>query len=170
MRFEQRLAERATVWPLLHTGFDAVEIASAHGLAIRDVAAVEWAIFDRLDLAWLWDGIGLACLVVGVRWLTPDRTWARAGWALTFLPVFWVLSYGQNSLLSLTLLHLRTVFLATLAATVVAVGMAVLVTRPFGREFLPLSRSLVNIGQTFPPVAVLALAVPAAWGLMDKRT
>jgi len=36
----------------------------------------------------------------------------------------------------------------------------VLVTRPFGAEFLPLSRSLANIGQTFPPVAVLALAVP----------
>ena len=33
-------------------------------------------------------------------------------------------------------------------------------TRPFGAEFLPLSRSLANIGQTFPPVAVLALAVP----------
>ena len=41
-----------------------------------------------------------------------------------------------------------------------AVGLAILVTRPFGTEFLPLSRSLANVGQTFPPVAVLALAVP----------
>src|SRR5690606_8843125 len=31
----------------------------------------------------------------------------------------------------------------------------------FGAEFLPLGRSIANIGQTFPPVAVLALAVPA---------
>lgn len=77
--------------------------------------------------------------------------------------------YTQNSLLSLTLLHLRTVFLATLAATVVAVGMAILVTRPAGAEFLPLSRSLVNVGQTFPPVAVLALAVPAV-GFGEKPT
>lgn len=69
--------------------------------------------------------------------------------------------YNQGSLLDLTLLHLRTVFIATLLSTVVAVSLAVLVTRPFGAEFLPLSRSLVNIGQTFPPVAVLALAVPA---------
>ena len=69
--------------------------------------------------------------------------------------------YDQGSLLMLTILHLRTVFIATAAATVVAVGLAILVTRPFGREFLPLSRSLVNVGQTFPPVAVLALAVPA---------
>lgn len=69
--------------------------------------------------------------------------------------------YNQGSLLTLTLLHLRTVLIATAAAILVAVGLAVLVTRPAGAEFLPLSRSLVNIGQTFPPVAVLALAVPA---------
>ena len=69
--------------------------------------------------------------------------------------------YNRGSLLSLTLSHLRTVAIATLAATILALALAILVTRPFGAEFLPLSRSLVNIGQTFPPVAVLALAVPA---------
>ncbi len=68
--------------------------------------------------------------------------------------------YDRGSLFSLTLSHLYTVALATAAATVLAVSLAILVTRPFGAEFLPLSRSLVNIGQTFPPVAVLALAVP----------
>ena len=77
--------------------------------------------------------------------------------------------YNQGSLLSLTLSHLATVFAATLAATIVAVGLAILVTRPIGAEFLPLSRSLVNIGQTFPPVAVLALAVPAV-GFGEKPT
>lgn len=68
--------------------------------------------------------------------------------------------YNQGSLLWLTAQHLATVFAATLAATLVAVGLAICVSRPAGAEFLPLSRSLVNIGQTFPPVAVLALAVP----------
>jgi osmoprotectant transport system permease protein len=77
--------------------------------------------------------------------------------------------YNQGSLLSLTLLHLRTVAIATVAAIIVAVALAILVTRPFGTEFLPLSRSLVNIGQTFPPVAVLALAVPAV-GFGEKPT
>ncbi|MCC2610567.1 ABC transporter permease [Neorhizobium petrolearium] len=77
--------------------------------------------------------------------------------------------YDQGSLLDLTLLHLRTVFIATLVATVIAVLLAILVTRPFGAEFLQLSRSLVNIGQTFPPVAVLALAVPAV-GFGEKPT
>ncbi len=68
--------------------------------------------------------------------------------------------YTQNPLLSLTLSHLWIVGLATLGSALVAIGLAILVTRPFGAEFLPLSRSLANIGQTFPPVAVLALAVP----------
>ncbi len=68
--------------------------------------------------------------------------------------------YTQNSMLSLTLSHLLLVGIATIASTLIAVGLAILVTRPFGAEFLPLSRSLANIGQTFPPVAVLALCVP----------
>jgi osmoprotectant transport system permease protein len=68
--------------------------------------------------------------------------------------------YNQGDLLGLTLNHLAITAMATVASTIVAVGLAILVTRPFGREFLSLSRSLANIGQTFPPVAVLALAVP----------
>lgn len=77
--------------------------------------------------------------------------------------------YNQGSLLQLTLQHLATVFAATFAATVVAVCLAILVSRPAGAEFLPLSRSIVNIGQTFPPVAVLALAVPVV-GFGEKPT
>lgn len=77
--------------------------------------------------------------------------------------------YNRGSLLWLTVLHLRTVLIATLAATVVAVSLAILVTREAGAEFLPLSRSLVNIGQTFPPVAVLALSVPI-FGFGEKPT
>lgn len=68
--------------------------------------------------------------------------------------------YTQANLLSLTINHLEIVAAATIAATLVSVGLAILVTRPVGREFLPLSRSIANIGQTFPPVAVLAIAVP----------
>src|SRR5450631_916877 len=68
--------------------------------------------------------------------------------------------YDQGNLLSLALAHLGTVLLAAAASTIVAVGLGILVTRRSGAEFLPLSRTLVNIGQTFPPVAVLAVAVP----------
>jgi osmoprotectant transport system permease protein len=85
----------------------------------------------------------------------------------SFAPVFAPLSqhgapaiYDQGNLLMLALAQLGTVLLAAAASTIVAVGLGILVTRPSGAEFLPLSRTLVNIGQTFPPVAVLAVAVP----------
>lgn len=68
--------------------------------------------------------------------------------------------YDQGNLLSLAVAHLGTVLLAAAASTIVAVALGILVTRARGRQFLPLSRTLVNIGQTFPPVAVLAVAVP----------
>jgi osmoprotectant transport system permease protein len=77
--------------------------------------------------------------------------------------------YDRANLMTLTLQHLGLVALATLISTLVAVALAIFVTRRQGAEFLPLSRSLVNIGQTFPPVAVLALAVPV-FGFGDKPT
>jgi len=69
--------------------------------------------------------------------------------------------YNQGSLLDLTISHLELVAIASLIGIVLALAMGIFVTRPAGQEFLPLSRSIANIGQTFPPVAVLALAVPA---------
>ena len=68
--------------------------------------------------------------------------------------------YDQGNLGMLALAHLVTVLIGCLASTVLAVALGILVTRPSGAEFLPLSRALVSFGQTFPPVAVLALAVP----------
>ena len=68
--------------------------------------------------------------------------------------------YTQTPLLTLTVNHLLLVAAATLAASVLAIGFAVAATRPAGRDVLPFARALANLGQTFPPVAVLALAVP----------
>jgi osmoprotectant transport system permease protein len=69
----------------------------------------------------------------------------------------------------LALAHLATVLVACLASTVIAVALGILVTRERGAEFLPLSRAVVSFGQTFPPVAVLALAVPLV-GFGEKPT
>ncbi len=71
----ERLAERATVWPLLHTGFDLVELAGAHSMGVTELAAIEWAMFDQLDLSWLWDGIG--GLPRSDRWQTQARSALR---------------------------------------------------------------------------------------------
>jgi osmoprotectant transport system permease protein len=68
--------------------------------------------------------------------------------------------YDQGNLLELAVSHLLTVLVAAAASTVVAVALGIFVTRSAGAAFLPLSRTLVNVGQTFPPVAVLAVAVP----------
>ena len=68
--------------------------------------------------------------------------------------------YTHTSLLRLTLSHLAIVALSVSVSVLIAVPAAIWVTRGAGREFLPLVRTLVGIGQTFPPVAVLALAVP----------
>ncbi|HKD52784.1 MAG TPA: ABC transporter permease [Steroidobacteraceae bacterium] len=94
----------------------------------------------------------------------------------SFAPVFAPLTqygappiYDQGNLLSLALSQLGTVCVAAAASTLVACGLGILVTRPSGAEFLPLSRTLVNIGQTFPPVAVLAVAVPLV-GFGEKPT
>jgi osmoprotectant transport system permease protein len=85
----------------------------------------------------------------------------------SFAPLFTPLTqygappiYDQGNLLTLALAQIATVCCATAASAVIAVGLGILVTRASGAQFLPLSRTLVNIGQTFPPVAVLAIAVP----------
>jgi len=100
---------------------------------------------------------GLALLLLVSFVIAPQR----------FAPLFAPLTqygappiYDQGNLLTLTLAHLGTVCLAAAASTLIAVALAILVTRQSGRAFLPLSRTLVNIGQTFPPVAVLAITVP----------
>jgi osmoprotectant transport system permease protein len=97
-------------------------------------------------------------------------------WPQRFAPLFAPLNpdgapaiYDRNSLWVLALAHLGTVCCAAAASILVAVGLGVLVTRDSGREFLPLSRTLVNFGQTFPPVAILALAVPLV-GFGEKPT
>src|SRR3954470_5936619 len=77
--------------------------------------------------------------------------------------------YDPGNLLALALAHLGTVIAAAAASTVAAVALGVGVTRPGGAEFLPLSRTVVNAGQTFPPVAVLAVAVPLV-GFGEKPT
>jgi osmoprotectant transport system permease protein len=88
-------------------------------------------------------------------------------WPEAFAPVFAPLTsndappiYTQGNLMALALNHMLLVAAAVGVASLVAVGLGILVTRPAGADFLPLSRSIANIGQTFPPIAVLALTVP----------
>lgn len=68
--------------------------------------------------------------------------------------------YIRASFIELTLAHLELVATSTLVAALTGVGLGVYVTRESGRDLGPLVSALAAIGQTFPPVAVLALAIP----------
>ena len=68
--------------------------------------------------------------------------------------------YEQDSFLALVLAHLGLVGVSSAVAVVLGVAAGVLVTRAAGREFRPLTETIVAMGQTFPPVAVLAVAAP----------
>lgn len=65
-----------------------------------------------------------------------------------------------RSLLVLVGEHLRLVGISSGLAVLVGVPLGIGVTRRSGRDFLPVVDDLTSVGQTFPPVAVLALAVP----------
>lgn len=68
--------------------------------------------------------------------------------------------YTRTSFLALTWAHLLLVAVATVIAVLIGLSLGILATRPAGRSLLPTVRAVAVIGQTFPPVAVLAIAVP----------
>ncbi len=68
--------------------------------------------------------------------------------------------YRQEPFISLLWSHVVLVFASSASAAVVALAAGLWVTRTAGRSYRSLVESLVAMGQTFPPVAVLALAVP----------
>jgi hypothetical protein len=49
----------------------------------------------------VWNAVGLGVLVLAIGWLKPENPRRVLMWSLTFYPVFAVVSFGQNSLLSL---------------------------------------------------------------------
>ena len=68
--------------------------------------------------------------------------------------------YQQQTFAKLVAAHVMLVLVASLLAMVVGIGAGMFVTRPRGREFRKIFETLSAMGQTFPPVAVLAICVP----------
>ncbi len=69
--------------------------------------------------------------------------------------------YPRASLLRLFTEHLLLVMLSGASAFFTGILLGIGVTRSWGREFLQPIQDLTALLQTFPPVAVLTLAVPA---------
>ncbi len=101
----------------------------------------------------VWSAVGLVALIAGMGALAPLFT----AWFPEVRPPV----YSGETFVDLWLSHAGLVAGATVFSAVVGVGFGVFVTRAAGREFRPLLDTVSTIGQTFPPVAVLALAVPA---------
>ena len=100
----------------------------------------------------LWIGLLFAALMLRMDALQPLLQQAFPG----VEPVV----YNRDSFLALFLSQLGLVAAASLAASLVGVALAILVTRPAGRDFRAMVNALATIGQTFPPAAVLAITVP----------
>ena len=100
----------------------------------------------------LWVGLLFAALLLRMDALRPllERAFPRVE------PVI----YNRDSFLALFLSQLGLVAAASFAASLVGISVAVFVTRPAGRDFRAMVDALATVGQTFPPAAVLAIAVP----------
>lgn len=106
----------------------------------------------QLLLPALWMAL-LALTVVAIpaaeslfRWLAPDVR---------------QVIYQRADFVTLLGRHVFVVGSAALVTVSVGILAGIAVTRQWGRDFLPLATQVASLGQTFPPVAVLALAVPA---------
>lgn len=98
----------------------------------------------------------LVALFIGLLFGLPHS-------AVLFGPLFPQLPrpvYLQESFVALAAAHFWLVAVSGVMAIAIGVGTGVAVTRPAGREFQPLAETIAAVGQTFPPVAVLAIAVP----------
>jgi len=101
----------------------------------------------------LWVGVLFVALLVEMPALRPIFA---AGYPGIEPEIF-----DRASFIELFLSHLGLVAAASGAATIAGVALAIFVTRPAGRDFRTIANLLAVVGQTFPPAAVLALAVPA---------
>ncbi|MBL8325121.1 MAG: ABC transporter permease [Rubrivivax sp.] len=110
-------------------------------------AAVPW---PREPALW-----GLAMLGV----LTLAMPGLAPGFAAAF-PQLERPMYEHDSFAALLAWHVGLVALSSVAAAAAGIAAGVFVTREAGREFRGAVETVVAIGQTVPPVAVLALAVP----------
>ena len=100
-----------------------------------------------------WAALALAALVL---WLPHSQPVFAALFPQLERPV-----YTQEPFAQLLRQHCALVGVSSFFSVLVGTVAGVWITRPIGQSFKPVVETLVSMGQTFPPVAVLALAVPA---------
>jgi len=68
--------------------------------------------------------------------------------------------YPRAMLIDLVGEHLLLVVISSALAVIMGITVGIFVTRRSGRVYLQTVNDLTSLAQTFPPVAILALAVP----------
>jgi osmoprotectant transport system permease protein len=106
-----------------------------------------------LKNATVWVALLFAGLLLDMRALQPAFAWAFPGVTRTI--------FDRAGFVEMFLSHLGLVAAAGGAATALGIALAIFVTRPAGSDFRVAVSALATIGQTIPPAAVLAQAVPA---------
>ena len=101
----------------------------------------------------LWAVLALAALVL---WLPHSQSLFAGLFPQLERPV-----YTQEPFAQLLRQHCALVGVSSFFSVVVGTAVGIWITRPMGQPFKPVVETVVSMGQTFPPVAVLALAVPA---------
>jgi osmoprotectant transport system permease protein len=107
------------------------------------------------------------------RWLHDPLPWALAAllalvWGMPqleplFAAAFPALDrplYEQETFVALLVAHVAIVAVSSGVAALLGIAAGIFVTRAAGAEFRPMVETIVAIGQTVPPVAVLAIAAP----------
>jgi osmoprotectant transport system permease protein len=100
----------------------------------------------------LWVGLLFAFLLLDMRGLAPLFRWG--------FPDVRPEVFDRANFIEMFLSHLGLVAAGSGLAALIGITLAIFVTRPAGYHFRTTVNALTTIGQTFPPAAVLALAVP----------
>ncbi len=117
---------------------------------------------NREAKRWIFLAAAMAAFLV----LIANTGWWESGLHFLF-PGETVVIHPRASLLVIVWEHIRLVAISSGITIILGIPLGVWVTRRTGRDFLPVVNDITSFGQTFPPVAVLALAVPVlGFGLM----
>jgi osmoprotectant transport system permease protein len=105
---------------------------------------------------WVLLGVALGAYLV----LVANTGWWETGLHF-FFPAEATVIHPRASLLVLVGEHIQLVAISSAITIIIGIPLGIWVTRHSGWDFLPIVTDITSFGQTFPPVAVLALAVPA---------
>lgn len=103
--------------------------------------------------------ISLLLITAYAALLTAEPLWERI--LRLFFPAQASVLYERTSMLRLAGEHIILVGFSSALSALFGIAGGILVTRKGGSDFIPVVDDITSIGQTFPPVAVLALTVPA---------